>query len=87
MMKFHNPGNHLPRIDKVWMFVSVDATGEGVCAFPMPGSEMLSVPMIAADESNLDNLKKVARMLVDRYGITIKLIELHTRTDIETYTP
>lgn len=85
-MKLHNPPNHLKTIDKVWMFISVDETGEGVCAFPLRG-DMLSVPMVAADEALLEQLKPIAKMMVDKYGIKIKLIELSTRTEIEDYEP
>jgi hypothetical protein len=82
-MDFHNPGNHLKRIDKVWMFVSVDDEGEGIVAYPM--ANMGSVPLVAADEARLKDLKILAKRMSKNYGIRIRLIELSTRTEVETY--
>lgn len=82
-MEFHNPGNHLKRIDKVWMFVSVDETGEGVVAYPF--DNMGPVPLIAADEARLASLKVLAKDMAKRYNIKIRLIELSTRTEVESY--
>jgi hypothetical protein len=49
------PPNELLRIDEIYLFVSVDETGEGVCAAPLLGSGSL-VPMIAADKARVDAL-------------------------------
>lgn len=79
--ELHSPPNTLQRIDAVWMFVSVDATGEGVCAVPMPG--MLGpVPMIAADEARLEQLIPLARDLARLHRMTIRLVKLSVREDV-----
>jgi predicted pyridoxine 5'-phosphate oxidase superfamily flavin-nucleotide-binding protein len=81
----HNPGNHLKRIDKLWMVVSVDADGhEGVCAVPLPGNGTFPVPLIAADEKRLSWIKEQGHMLAQRAPeMRIQLIELGSRTDVE----
>jgi hypothetical protein len=38
----HSPPNEQLRIDGVWMFVSIDETGEGVCAAPIGKSRAAS---------------------------------------------
>jgi transglutaminase-like putative cysteine protease len=59
------------RIDKVWLFVSVDETGEGVCAAPLLGPCSL-VSLIAADKARLESLdvQPSTRLLSDKtpYG-------------------
>lgn len=83
----HAPANTLLRIDKVFMFVSVDKDGnEGVCAAPLwPGGD--PIPMIAADEARLKNLIPLAEQLSKLTGMTIRLIRLHTREELRTFTP
>jgi hypothetical protein len=76
-----NPPNELLRIDEVCLFVSVDETGEGVCAGPLFGPGTL-VPLIAADEARLQSLIPMARRIAQASGKTIRLIKLTTRTEL-----
>ncbi len=80
------PPNEQLRIDEVWMFISVDETGEGVCAAPLmgPGS---TVPLIAADEARLKSLIPIARQLARDSGKQVQLIKLSQRTELMTFDP
>jgi hypothetical protein len=80
------PPNEQLRIDQVWIFISVDATGEGVCAAPLMGSGSL-VPLIAADEARLKSLIPIARQLARDSGKQIKLIKLSQRTELMAISP
>jgi len=74
--------NTMPRINKIWAFLSVDKDGnEGVCAAPAPGVGCL--PLIAADMARVDSLMPVAQMLARMSGMTIKLVEFSVRTELK----
>jgi hypothetical protein len=82
----HEGGNHL-KIDAIWAFISVDDDGnEGLCAAPLPGSNM-TMPLIAADERMLTKLIPIAEMLARNTSMTIKLIRLGTREEIRVIAP
>jgi hypothetical protein len=82
----HEGGNHL-KIDAIWAFISVDEKGdEGLCAAPMPGTNM-TVPLIAANPERLKSLIPIAEMLARNTGMTIKLIRLGTREEVRVITP
>jgi predicted pyridoxine 5'-phosphate oxidase superfamily flavin-nucleotide-binding protein len=84
----HDPGNHLLRIDQVWMAVSVDEDGnEGVCAAPLPGSGTLTMPLIAADEARLPFIMNMAEQLAAATGKKIRIIKLSTRTEVMAFDP
>jgi hypothetical protein len=80
------PPNEQLRIEEVWMFVSVDETGEGVCAAPLTGPGSL-VPLIAADEARLKSLIPIARQIARASGKQVKLIKLSQRTELMTIEP
>lgn len=81
----HDPGNHLLRIDAVWMAISVDENGnEGVCAAPLQG---MTVPLIAADEARLPFVRDMAQQIAKLTGKRVKLIRLHQRTEVEVFEP
>lgn len=80
------PPNQLLRIDEVWMFVSVDATGEGVCAAPLMGPGSL-VPLIAADAARLKSLIPVARKLAKDSNTQVKLVKFSQRTELMAFSP
>jgi hypothetical protein len=80
------PPNEQLRIDEVWLFVSVDETGEGVCAAPLMGAGSL-VPLIAADEARLKSLIPIARQIARESGKRVKLIKLSQRTELMTFEP
>lgn len=79
MTDVHAPPNKLLRIDEVYLFVSVDQHGEGVCAAPLP--------LIAADKERLASIIPVARMLAKRSGRKIKLIKFTMREELMEITP
>lgn len=86
MPLIHNPPNNLPRIDSVWAAVSVDEHGEGLCAVMTPGGW---VPLIAADEARLKDIREWAKQLARTRaytGKTIRLIRLTTREELEVIT-
>lgn len=85
-MIVHNPPNEQLRIDEVWLFVSTDETGEGVCAGPLMGPGSL-VPLIAADEARLNSLIPVAQQIAKQSGKSIKLIKMSQRTELMTIGP
>lgn len=76
----------MKHIDSVWMAVAVDpiAETEGMCAMLMGDHWM---PLVAADELRLIDLRKQARFIADRTGQTVKLIRLTVRDEIETFKP
>lgn len=78
------PPNTLPRIEKIWAYLSVDDEGkEGVCAAPIgPGG--MCVPMIAADPARLESLSAIAEQLAAYTGMKLVLVEFATRADVRT---
>lgn len=73
--------NTMPRIDKIWAYLSRDAHGnEGVCAAPMMG--LPCVPLIAADPERLKSITPIAEELARLTGMTIVLVEFGTRTEL-----
>lgn len=77
--------NTMPRIDKIWAFLSVDKDGnEGVCAAPMQG--LGCVPLIASDQARVESLMPLAQMLARMSGMTIKLVEFSVRTELTEIT-
>lgn len=83
---FRQPKNTLPRIQSVYLFVSVDREdgNEGVCAVEISGTLM---PLIAADEQRLAILRPVAAEIARISGMEIRLIRLTERADLETFGP
>ena len=71
------------RIDQMFAFVSVDPQdgNEGVLGFQTPDGWM---PMVGADMSMVDKLKPMAERIARETGIEVKLINLSTRTEVET---
>jgi hypothetical protein len=82
----HAPCNELLRIDEVYLFVSMDETGEGVCAGPVLGPGTL-VPLIAADEVRMKALIPWAKKLAEMSGKQVKLIKLSQRSELMTFQP
>jgi hypothetical protein len=80
MTVVHSPKNEKLRIDEIWVFVSQDEQGEGVCAGPLMGPGTL-VPLIAADKARLDSLIPIARHIAQVSGKVVKLVKFTTRTE------
>jgi hypothetical protein len=83
-MEIHNPPRNLDRIDEVWLFISSDETGEGLCAFSTQDGIM---PMVSADMANVDRLRGLAKRMAKLAGKTIKLIKMSVREEVEEYGP
>jgi hypothetical protein len=76
------PPNTMPRIDRIWAYLSRDVDGnEGVCAAPI-GPAGMCVPMIAADEKRLVSLTPIAELLARSSGLTIVLVEFSERSEL-----
>jgi hypothetical protein len=82
MLIIDTPPNETPRIDQIWAVLSVDEGGEGVVAAPIQQG-MLTVPLIAADEARMQDIKKLAYQLTKLTGKKMRLVKFSTRTVIE----
>jgi hypothetical protein len=86
MTVLHSPDNELLRIDEVYLFVSLDQHGEGVCGAPVLGPGSL-VPLIAADQAKVKALLPWAREIAAMSGKPVKLAKFTTRTELMTINP
>src|SRR4051812_22922110 len=86
-VEYHDPPNRPGRIDHLWAALSVDDTGEGLCAAPVGGSAMLSVPLIAADRQRLDSLRPLIRTIARVSKRVVRIVQFTTRKDIEIIRP
>lgn len=86
-IKVESPPNYLPRIDQVWMVLSVDEGGEGVVAAPLPGHpDALSVPLIAADETRLKTfIIPMAMMMSQLMKRKMRLVKFSTREVLKEF--
>lgn len=76
------PPNTLPRIEKLWAYVSKDEHGnEGLCAGELNG---IFMPLIAADQARLRSLTPAAEALAAECGMTIVLVEFTARVDLRS---
>ncbi|MBR0753530.1 hypothetical protein JQ604_15180 [Bradyrhizobium jicamae] len=80
------PPNEQLRIDEVWLFVSIDENGEGLCAGPLMGPGTL-VPLVAADKVRRDALMPLARQIAELSGKPVKVVKMSARTEEMTITP
>jgi hypothetical protein len=71
-------------IDEVWLFITIDETGEHVCATRVGASVL---PLMAADEDCMTSLIPLARKLASVSGKSLKLIRLGQRTELMTVYP
>jgi hypothetical protein len=77
--------NRTVSIDEVYMFISVDETGEGVCAAQI--TPQMMIPLMAADKKRLDAMMTYARHIATASGKTIKLVKFTTRHEIMDIVP
>lgn len=77
--------NTLQRIDRVWMWVSVDEGGEGVCAAPMKG--IGTVPLLAADEARLASIRPIAERIAQIFQKPVRLVQFSERRELEVIEP
>jgi len=72
-------------VTEVYAFLAVDGEGgEGVPAAQL--GDML-MPLVAADQARLADLRPIARKLASAYGMTITVARFTQREDIETILP
>lgn len=81
-----NHPNHLPRIDEIYAFVSVDQNGEGIVGqtVQMMGQTVF-MPFVCADKARMESIKVAAKKIAKESGKKIKLIRLSVREEIEEY--
>jgi hypothetical protein len=78
-------GNRMPRIDKIWAFLSIDKDGdEAVCGMAFNGGW---IAMVAADLKRVESLKPVAKAMAELSDMKIKLVEFTTRREIQEIGP
>src|SRR5262249_35816860 len=80
----HAPQNYLGRIEQLWVALSVDEGGEGVCAAPF-GNMML--PLFAADRRRLEQMVPAAKAIAREFGKPVRLAKFTQREDVEIYQP
>jgi hypothetical protein len=73
-------------IDAIWLIISTDDTGEGVCAGPLLGPGTLA-PLIAADEERLASIVPWAELIASTTNRTLKLIKFSVREEIMEIKP
>lgn len=84
MVIVHAPPNY-QTIDEVWMFLSSDEGGEGICSAELqPG---MLVPMMGADKARIDSLMEIARKMATIGGKKIKLVKFSVREDVMEIDP
>jgi len=85
VIRLHRPSkNHIPRIEALWAFLSVDPKdgNEGVIAAPLQIG-MVSLPLIGSDEQRVKSLLPIARQIAKHQGIRVRLVKFTTREEIE----
>lgn len=76
------PGNVLPRIEEVWLAVSVDENGEGLCAVTLGGMLM---PLVAADPARKVFIERAAADFAREQGRLVRIVKLTTRVEVAVY--
>lgn len=71
-------------IDELFAFIAPDAEGEGLTAFRTADGWM---PMVAADPTRVDGLRKVAQMIADATGKSVTLARFSVRENVEVIRP
>lgn len=75
-------------ISEVWAWISSNEEGEGVLAVRvLMDGELTWMPLIGADAERMNSLRPQAIKIANERQITVKLIHLTTREDLETYGP
>jgi len=73
--------NHLPHIANLWLFISEDSTGEGLCA--IYDDEIGWMPMITADPQVVIKMLPQAHQIARESGKRIKLIKMTRREELQ----
>ena len=79
------PGNNLGRLDAIWVALSVDDGGEGICAAPING---MTMPLVVAERRLVDKLIiPAARLLSKMSGKVVRITKFKNREDGEIIRP
>jgi hypothetical protein len=82
-MIVESPPNTQPRIDEMWVYVSIDSDGnEGVVGSYVPGSGW--VPLMATDPQRLELIRPMALAVARQSGMRIRLVKFSSREVLET---
>lgn len=74
------------KVERVFAFLGVDDSGdEGVLAWPMPDGSIM--PLLGADMTRVDSIRKMAQMVCDARGVDVRLAIFSVREDRETLKP
>jgi hypothetical protein len=81
----HDPGKGIGfRIERMWAFLVIHDDGdEAVPA--MAGPDGIWVPMIAADQERLSQLRPHAESMAKMLGKEIRLVRFDNMTTVETF--
>lgn len=71
-------------IDEMFAFISVDEYGEGLVGTLTRTGWM---PLVGADMSRVDSLRKMAQQVARDSGRDVKLVRFSNRTELETFKP
>lgn len=80
------PRGTMPKIQALWAWVGIDPVdeNEGILAIPFEDTMM---PLIAADDERLAQLRPLAINLVRGTGMLIRLVKFSNREEIEEVNP
>lgn len=83
---FTQPKNTMPKIESLWLWLSVDPQdgNEGALAARL-GDAWL--PLFAADEQRLREMEQLARSIVHATGIQARLVKFTTREEVQELKP
>lgn len=84
MTVIHTPPNTIPRIESLWVYVSIDATGEGICGANIDGRW---ISLTTGDEKMLPKLAALAQQVSDMTGRRLQLVKMTTRENVSVIVP
>ena len=71
------------KIEHLTAFISVDSDGEeGLIGIPVPGSDALCIPAIAADDRRAKDMYPIVKSYCDAMRVEFRVILLDMRTDV-----
>jgi hypothetical protein len=73
------------RIEQMYAFIAEDEDGEGLAAWQT--SSGIWAPLVAADAARVDSLRRLAQVVADASGQTLRLVRFEVRTELEEFTP
>jgi len=83
----HEAPNYLGRIEAIYMALSLDEGGEGVCAAPL-GDSGITAALVAADKARFDSfMRPMAQRVATLFGKPVRIAKFTHREDIEILQP